>query len=231
MAEDTIHPICEQLRVVATSDHGTYLGLPSSIGRKKTDIFIYIRDKIWKRIQEWHQKLLSRVGKEILIKIVAQAIPNYAMHIYLIPLNLCRELERMMNSFWWGNKIYGSGEISLMQWGRLCKPKAYGGIGFKHLHKFNVAMLERQGWRLLTNLYSLVGKIFKARYYPNACFAQAKLGSNSSYAWRSILAPQKILIQGSRIQVGNGQSITIGLALWLPDQVSGFITTNLPEKL
>lgn len=54
VAEDTIHPICEQLRVVATSDHGTYLGLPSSIGRKKTDIFIYIRDKIWKRIQGWH---------------------------------------------------------------------------------------------------------------------------------------------------------------------------------
>lgn len=54
MVDDTIHPICEQLGVVATSDYGTYLGLPSSIDRKKTNIFIYIRDKVWKRIQGWH---------------------------------------------------------------------------------------------------------------------------------------------------------------------------------
>ena len=114
MAEDTIHIICEQLGVVATSDHGTYLGLPSFVGRKKIDIFIYIKDKVWKRIQGWHQKLLSRAGKEILIKTMAQAIPNYAMQVYLLPLDFCRELEKMMNSFWWGSKRYGSGGISWM---------------------------------------------------------------------------------------------------------------------
>ena len=54
VAEDTIHPIYEQLRVVATSYHGTYLGLPSFVGRRKIDIFIYIRDKVWKRIKRWH---------------------------------------------------------------------------------------------------------------------------------------------------------------------------------
>ncbi|KAH9767472.1 reverse transcriptase domain-containing protein [Citrus sinensis] len=231
MVEDTIHNICQQLGVVATIDHGTYLGLPSYVGHKKIDIFRYIKDKVWQRIQGWHQKLLSRAGKEILIKIVAQAIPNYAMQVYLLPLDLCRDLGRMMNSFWWGSKRYDSGGIKWMQWGRLCKPKSYGGIGFKHIHKFNVAMLGRQGWRLITNPSSLVGRLYKAWYYPNADFTQAKLGSNPSYAWQSILAAQKILIQGSRVQVGNGQSITIGSVPWLPDQESGFITTNLPAML
>ena len=136
----------------------------------------------------------------------------------------------MMNSFWWGSKRYGSGGISWMQQGRLCKPKAYGGIGFKYIYKFNVATLGRQGCRLLTNLYSLVDRMFKARYYPNADFTQAKQGSNLSYAWRSILAAQKILIPGSRIQVGNGQSITIGSDPWLPDQESGFITTKRRQR-
>ena len=73
--------------------------------------------------------------------------------------------------------------------------------------------------------------MFKARYYPNADFTQAKFGSNLSYAWRSILAAQKILTQGSRIQVRNGQSITIGSDPWLPDQESGFTTTHLPATL
>ena len=61
---------------------------------------------------------------------MAHAIPNNVMHVYLLPLDLCRELERMMNFFWWGSKRYGSGGISWMHWGRICKLKAYSGIGF-----------------------------------------------------------------------------------------------------
>ncbi|KAH9679251.1 rnase h domain-containing protein [Citrus sinensis] len=48
----------------------------------------------------------------------------------------------MMNSFWWGSKRSGgSGGINWMKWERLCKPKDFGGIGFKQLHIFNVAIL------------------------------------------------------------------------------------------
>ncbi|KAH9724860.1 putative reverse transcriptase/RNA-dependent DNA polymerase [Citrus sinensis] len=38
------------LEVNAIDDHGTYLGLPSHIGRKKKVVFTYIRDKVWKLI-------------------------------------------------------------------------------------------------------------------------------------------------------------------------------------
>lgn len=58
-----VHQICELLGVTATVDHGTYLGLPSSIGRRKLDALRYIKDKVWKRLQGWNQKLLSREGK------------------------------------------------------------------------------------------------------------------------------------------------------------------------
>ena len=80
--------------------------------------------------------MLSRAGKDILLKTVAQAIPNYAMNIYLLPMELYKELERMTNSFWWGRKGNGSGGIIWMKWDRLCKQKTHGGIGFKRLHFF-----------------------------------------------------------------------------------------------
>ena len=99
--------ICGILDVTATNDHGTYLGLPSHIGRKKKAVFTYIRDKVSQRLHSWHSKMLSRAGKEILLKTVAQAMPNYAMNVFLLPLDLCKELEVMMNSFWWGNKSEG----------------------------------------------------------------------------------------------------------------------------
>ena len=97
----------------------------------KVEIFRYIRDKVWKCLQGWNQKLLSRVGKEILLKTVAQAMPNFAMNVYLLPLELCRDIEKMMNLFWCSTRGNGSGGINCMRWDRLCRPKAYGGLGFK----------------------------------------------------------------------------------------------------
>lgn len=59
------------LDVNATEDHGAYLGLSSYISRKKKVVFNYIRDKVQQRLQGWHSKMLSRAGKEILLKTVA----------------------------------------------------------------------------------------------------------------------------------------------------------------
>ena len=56
-----------------------YLGLPVSTGKSRKKAFEYIKGKLWARIQGWQDKLLSKAGKEILVKAVAQAIPTYVM--------------------------------------------------------------------------------------------------------------------------------------------------------
>lgn len=58
---------------------GRYLGLPSLVSRNKRAIFQYIRERMWDRIQGWRGKKLSKAGKKIMIKAVAQAIPAYCM--------------------------------------------------------------------------------------------------------------------------------------------------------
>ncbi|GAU43908.1 hypothetical protein TSUD_88810 [Trifolium subterraneum] len=47
---------------------GIYLGLPSMVGRSKKAIFSYIKDRIWKRINSWRERAMSKAGKEIMIK-------------------------------------------------------------------------------------------------------------------------------------------------------------------
>jgi hypothetical protein len=81
---------------------GTYLGLPSMVGRSKKETFAYIKDRIWKRINSWRSRPLSRAGKEVMIKSVLQAIPAYIMNIYILPDALINDIERMLNAFWWG---------------------------------------------------------------------------------------------------------------------------------
>ena len=49
----------------------SYLGLPTLVGRKKYHTFSFIKDRVWKKLQGWKGKMLSRARKEILIKAVA----------------------------------------------------------------------------------------------------------------------------------------------------------------
>ena len=107
----------------------------------------------------------------------------------------------------------------------------YGGIGFKNLHNFNVAMLGKQLWKLLTNTESLVGRIFKARYFLRTSVIEAGLGHNPSFVWRSLIAAKQVVVRGSRIQVGSGHNILIGSDPWLPDVENRFVSTSLNESI
>ena len=78
----------------------SYLGLPTLVGRAKYQTFSFLKDRVWKKIQERKGKLLSRAGKEILIKAVAQSIPTYTMGVFQLPMKLCEELNAMCARFW-----------------------------------------------------------------------------------------------------------------------------------
>ena len=64
------------LRVREVEKFESYLGLPTLIGRSKYQAFSFLKERVWKKIQGWKGKLLSKAGKEVLIKAVAQSIPT-----------------------------------------------------------------------------------------------------------------------------------------------------------
>ena len=99
----------------------------------------------------------------------------------------------------------------------VCKPKDRGGLGFRELRSFNLALLAKQGWRLQTNSTSLFSRVYKAKYFPHCSFTEAKVGRNLSYAWRSLMAAQSIIQRGMRWQVGDGNKIRVWHDKWVLD--------------
>ncbi len=92
------------------------------------------------KLKGWKEKILSQAGREILIKVVALAIPTYTMSCFKLPARLCKELEAMIRRFWWSNGP-DSNKICWIKWSKLCHPKGLGGLGFQELRKFNDTLL------------------------------------------------------------------------------------------
>lgn len=87
------------LGVTCEEEHERYLGLPIHIGRSKTAIFSYLKERLTKKLVSWRSNVLSSAGKEVLIKAVAQAMPQYVMNYYLLPKGLCEDLQQRCAQF------------------------------------------------------------------------------------------------------------------------------------
>ncbi|XP_074374595.1 uncharacterized protein LOC141715006 [Apium graveolens] len=87
------------------------------------------------------------------------------MSVFLLPLDISKDIERSLAKYWWGSSQSIGKKIHWISWDRLCKHKSAGGLGFRDFRDFNLAMLGKQAWRFLTKLESLSTKVYKARYF------------------------------------------------------------------
>lgn len=198
--------IKQSLGVFSDIGDSKYLGLPSLIGRSKKTVFRYLKDKVFQKIQSWSSKLLSRAGKAVMLRNVVQSIPSYTMSCFMIPKTLCQEIERLMNAFWWKTSSANSKGIRWCAWDRMCMSKKRGGLGFRDLHGFNLALLGKQCWKLITEPGSLVARVLKARYYPDGNLLEARRLGGSSYTWSGLWEAKEELRKGLRSVLGDGQT-------------------------
>ncbi|XP_009770639.2 uncharacterized mitochondrial protein AtMg00310-like [Nicotiana sylvestris] len=185
-------------------------------------------------MQRWKQKYFFRAGKEILLKTVVQAIPNYVMMLFLVPTRTCDSIEKAMNGFWWRGKGGDPRGMRCMAWKGLCKRKEDGGLVFREVQDFNLAMLAKTAWSLLTRPEALVSRIYKARYFPTGDFLSVTVGNNPSYVWRSLCVGLQVLQGGCVRRIGDGRTIKIFHTPWLPSdqlQVIQSVSNNGIEEM
>ena len=117
-----------------------YLGLPLTDCRLRTQDWQPMMEKVESRLCGWRGRLLSRGGRLVPVKTVLSALPTYFMSVFQMPARVLRRLESIMRRFFWrGNDSARGG--ALVAWSLVCRPLSDGGLGIRHLHHNNVALL------------------------------------------------------------------------------------------
>ncbi|XP_019099570.1 PREDICTED: uncharacterized protein LOC104783445 [Camelina sativa] len=172
-------------------------------------------DRLNSRTNAWSAKLLSKGGKEVLLKSVAQAIPTYVMSCFLLPQNVIGKLRGAISKFWWSTKNNNRG-IHWIAWDKICVPLSCGGLGFRDLKEFNLALLAKQLWRLLRFPNSLLCRVLKGRYFRYSNPIDVGRANSPSFGWRSIIAAKPLLQKGLRKNIRSGFSTRVWTDNWIP---------------
>uniref|UniRef100_A0A453RC20 Reverse transcriptase zinc-binding domain-containing protein n=1 Tax=Aegilops tauschii subsp. strangulata TaxID=200361 RepID=A0A453RC20_AEGTS len=214
----------DALQIHSENWNEKYLGLPVHVGKSRKKAFAFVKNVISGKVYGWKERLIAKTGKETLVTSVAQAIPTFAMSCFYLTKTFCDELSSLIGNYWWSqqDKEHTTHWIG---WNKLTLPKAQGGLGFRDMHAFNVAMLSRQAWRLIQHPYSLCAHILKAKYYPDGRLLEAQSAAGISYAWRSLLHGAQLVREGYIWRIGDGADVNIWTDPWIPRSWSRTVIT------
>jgi hypothetical protein len=193
-----------------------YLGLPTAAGSLTSELFEYITDHIRSSVNGWAPKLMSFAGKEMMIKSVLQAKAIYPMSYFNLSKGTCTKITSILAKWWWAGCL-DKKSMHWLAWDKIAIPKGQGGMGFRDMAAFNVALLGKQGWRLIISPDSLCARVLRARYYHDKPFMEASAPRTASRTWRAILVGREALAKGIIKRVGTGESISIWDDNWIPN--------------
>ena len=83
-----------------------------------------------------------------------------------------------------------------VKWGKLSEVKGKGGMGFRDLEAFNLALLAKQIWRVITTPNLLVSRVLKAKYMKEEEWLEKEPHNSASWCWKSIHKGGELLQKG-----------------------------------
>ncbi|XP_058784193.1 uncharacterized mitochondrial protein AtMg00310-like [Vicia villosa] len=90
-------------------------------------------------------------------------MPSYQLSFYKIPRSVMKDITAIQRRFLW-NSAGDNNFISWISSNDICKSKEEGGMGIKHVGKFNKALLSKWPWRILSDEDAIWKGILRGRY-------------------------------------------------------------------
>ncbi|KAL9859010.1 hypothetical protein AtNW77_Chr1g0043231 [Arabidopsis thaliana] len=108
------------------------------------------------------------------------------MSCFLLLKAINSKLRSAIANFWWKTNENSNG-IHWITWDKVCNPHSEGGLGFRTIEEFNLALLAKKLWRLIRFLNSLLSRVLRGRNFRFSDPLHNGASNSPSYGWRSIM--------------------------------------------
>src|ERR1044072_5091176 len=140
-----------------------YLGTSLGDNPRRRNFWAPIIEKMRLKLGLWGSNFLSLSGRMVVLKAVLSAIPIYQMSLFLAPVGVVSDMEKLMRGFLWG-KRNGSKGIPWIAWEEICKNSQMGGLGLGFLGWRNKALIIKWAWRFGADREALWRRALCAKY-------------------------------------------------------------------
>lgn len=90
-------------------------------------------------------------------------MPRYQLSFYKIPRSVMKKIISVQRKFL-GNGVWNKNSISWISWKDVCKTKEEGGLGIRHVGRYNKALLSKWPRRILNEENEIWRGILRGRY-------------------------------------------------------------------
>ncbi|XP_028080956.1 uncharacterized protein LOC114282472 [Camellia sinensis] len=199
-----------------------YLGMPLGANSNKKATWKLVLDKVKCRLVGWKRKLLSFSGRLALLKSITSALPWYYLSLFIMPIEVAKEFEKLQAAFPWGGSASRK-PIHVVKWDEVAKSVKQGELDNMRVRLVNDCMLLKWGWRFGKEKDALWKKIICIKYNLDvkSWFPSSSSSSRYSCVWKGIASlPERrnnlIMFFSINVQVkiGDGQSTNYWKDKW-----------------
>ncbi|KAL2922219.1 LINE-1 retrotransposable element ORF2 protein [Bienertia sinuspersici] len=192
-----------------------YLGVPISPRRLAKNHCEVLLDKMSSRIRTRSSRHLSFAARSVLVNSVLMAVHSYWAHVFLLPKSVIDGIEKICRSFLWYGTSFSTNPGAI-KWEDVCKRKKDGGLGFRNIGLWNIAMLGKHVWAIATKQDNLWIKWVHSIYIKNQDWWDYQPPVDASWSWKRICAVKEDLKhRGLQQQVRSMQKYSASQIYWL----------------
>ena len=175
----------------------------------------FVVNKIQNKLASWRSKLLSKVGKLVLVKSSTAPIAEYFMQCQSLPVKVFDQIGKITRDFLWGS-TEEKRRLHLVRWDTMTLPKELGGLGLHNMKDRNNALLAKLCWRLACDQEAPWANMLATKYLSPNRISEVGRKLPCFSIWTACKKGGPVYVKGLKWAVGNGEKVRVWNDFWLP---------------
>ncbi|XP_071692649.1 uncharacterized protein [Rutidosis leptorrhynchoides] len=135
--------------------------------------------------------------------------------MFILPISVNVDIERLLRDFLWCQGEFKRGKAKV-NWKDVCKTKAKGGLGIKILHTWNIALMSKHAWNIVSGKNSIWANWVAKVKLKKRNFWDFKAPDDSCWSWKKIMQNRKLICDFIVKKISDGKQTSAWYDNWHP---------------